>query len=147
MARSPAPSPKQPVHTLSYRVLYGDTDAGGVVYYGTYMRFLELGRTEYLRSVLGITCAELVEQGTVFPVVELQCRYHSPARYDDLLKIETWVDGVTAATIRFGYLISRDGRPVLTGSTVNASVGPGGRPRRLPSTLAQRLQRVLKLEG
>ena len=133
----------------AYRVIYGDTDAGGVVYYGTYMRLLETGRSEYLRQVLGISYAELTEAGLIFPVVELHCRYHAPARYDDLLVISTWIEEITGATIRFSYAIKKEGpspRPLLTGYTINAAVGLDGRPRRLPKELSLMIKRNLHLE-
>ena len=134
------------LHTSAYRVLYGDTDAGGVVYYGAYMRLLELGRTEFLREVVGVSYGELVDQGLIFPVVELRCRYHAPARYDDLLKIDTWIEEVTGATVRFAYTIRRAGLagPLLTGHTINAAVNPSGRPVRIPRDLALRLRGVVR---
>ena len=70
------------------RVLYGDTDSMGVAYYANYLRWFEIGRTELFRRV-GSTYRLLEEQGCFLPVYEAYCRYHNPARYDDIIRIET----------------------------------------------------------
>jgi acyl-CoA thioester hydrolase len=70
------------------RVLYGDTDSMGVAYYANYLRWFEIGRTELFRRV-GSTYRSLEEQGCYLPVYEAYCRYHNPARYDDIIRIET----------------------------------------------------------
>ena len=73
------------------RVYYEDTDAGGVVYHTSYIRFLERARTEWLRS-LGYSQARLVEEiGLVFSVVSLEVKYLLPARLDDLLHVRSTV--------------------------------------------------------
>ncbi len=137
-----------PVHTLSYRVIYADTDAGKVVYYGAYMRLFEMGRAEYLRDLLGKSYSDFLQQGILFPVIELQCRYHRPARYDDLLSISTSVEAITGATIRFGYQITRKAGEelIVTGHTVHAAVSEDGRPRRLPEEISRKLGKTLHLE-
>ena len=72
----------------SYRVIYGDTDQMGVVYYANYLRWFESGRSEILRQI-GLPDSTIESQGFDFPVVEVNCRYTQSARYDDLIKIET----------------------------------------------------------
>ena len=78
-------------HETKIRVCYGDTDKLGVVYYGTYPRFYEIGRTELLRHY-GITYREIEEQGVVCPVRSLHIQYLKPAYYDDLLTVRTMMD-------------------------------------------------------
>ncbi len=135
---------RDPLHSLSYRVLYADTDAGGVVYYGSYFRMFEMGRTEYLRDVLGVSYDALQRDGIIFPVHEAYCRYTSPARYDDLLAIRTSLDGFTKVSLRFHYEITREGegRPIARAFTVHASVDRSGRLLRMPETLIVSLQKV-----
>lgn len=126
------------------RVYWEDTDGGGIVYYGNYLRFLERARTEWLRS-LGFSQRELAEQpGVLFAVVSLNIEYRRPARLDDELVItcEPAVEG--AATIRFAQKIYRSAGTALPKDAllVEASVRVACidvrtlRPKRLPEFLA-----------
>jgi acyl-CoA thioester hydrolase len=113
------------------RVIYGDTDTMGVVYYANYLRFFELGRNEYMRA-RGLTYREVEAQGVQLPVTEARCRYRKPARYDDLLTVETRVARARGARVVFAYSIRDQGGELLAeGETEHAAVGPGGRPQRL----------------
>ena len=130
----------EPVHTTSCRVLYGDTDAAGVVYYANYLRYFERGRTEYMRDLALTSYREIEGQGQVLPVIECYSRYKAPAAYDDLLTIETSLAELKNVSCRFNYRIYRkdgDGsRTMLAkGYTVHASVDRNGRLTRLPPQL------------
>jgi acyl-CoA thioester hydrolase len=92
----------------SYRVIYGDTDKMGVVYYANYLRWFEKGRSELLRQ-FGLPYAEVEQEGLQFPVVEVTCRYQKPARYDDTIIIETQLADISRASLSFSYRIYRDG--------------------------------------
>jgi acyl-CoA thioester hydrolase len=127
------------------RVYWEDTDGGGIVYYGNYLRFLERARTEWLRS-LGFSQRELAEEpGVLFAVVSLNIEYRRPAKLDDELAItcEPAVEG--AATIRFAQQIYRGAAAALTKDAllVEASVRVACvdartlRPKRLPEFLAK----------
>ena len=126
-----------PVHVLPYRVLYGDTDKAGVVYYGAYMRLFEAGRTEYLRDLHGISYAGLEKEGIILPVTEAYCRYKSSARYDELLHIHTAVESRSRVSMKFNYNIlhSSSERLVARGFTVHAAVNRDGKLVRLPEQL------------
>ncbi len=132
----------QPVHSLPYRVLYGDTDKAGVVYYGTYMRLFEAGRTEYLREICGTSYRELEEQGIILPVTEAYCRYKSSARYDELLEIQTAVTKISRVSIRFDYRIvhSGTGKLAAQGFTVHAAVDTSGKLMKLPENIKELLR-------
>lgn len=136
---------RDPVHSLLYRVIYADTDTGGVVYYGSYLRMFEMGRTEYLRDVLGISYDSLQQEGIIFPVHEAYCRYVAPARYNDLLAVRTSLDGFTKVSLRFHYEITRYGeeRPIARGLTIHASVDRSGRLARMPGRLVEAIGKVL----
>ena len=129
------------VHRCRCRVLYGDTDAGGVVYYANYLRYFEQGRTELMRQQI-MTYRELEGQGIIMPVVECQARYKASARYDDLLLIETTVAQVKPVSCRFDYRLLReeDGRLLVHGYTVHAAVDRSGKLVRFPKELLARLQ-------
>ncbi len=76
-------------HSVDYRVYYEDTDAGGVMYHASYIRFCERGRSELLRSA-GLSCANLEdEQGLIFVIRHLDADYHKPARLEDLLTVRS----------------------------------------------------------
>lgn len=120
-----------------HRVIYGDTDAMGIVYYGTWLRFLERGRNEYLRA-RGGNYRQMEASGWRLPVTEVGVRYHLPGRYDDELAIATRIEEVGRVTIRFGYRVTRVGDPQLlvSGFTVHACVeAASGKARRIPPEL------------
>ena len=129
------------VFVLPVRVFYGDTDQMGVVYYANYLRFFEMARNEYMRAA-GCTYARLEAEGVILPVTEVGCRYLRPARYDDLLKLEAWIEELGRVRVRFAYRVLRDGEtePLATGFTVHASVTTRGTMRRLPPTLLRALE-------
>ena len=136
-----------PVHTTSCRVLYGDTDAAGVVYYANYLRYFEKGRTEYMRDLVLTTYREIESQGLLLPVIECYSRYKAPAAYDDLLTIETSLAELKNVSCRFNYRIYRknddESRTLLAkGYTVHASVNREGRLTRLPVHLLERLEEI-----
>jgi len=128
-------------YRIETRVTYGETDAMGIVYYANYLRWFEMGRTELMRS-LGISYKEMEDQGTYLPVSEIFCKYLVPARYDDLLIIETSVGFLKLASIQFVYRILRksDGAELVTGTTLHAFLDKEGRIVRVPGPLKEKLQ-------
>lgn len=126
------------------RVIYGDTDQMGVVYYANYFRFFEFSRSEYFRA-RGGSYAEMERSGFGLPVIEAHCEYKTPARYDDLLLIRVHLEQVRRASLRFGYQILNQERALLaTGHTVHACVGRDGKPTRFPQGVAKLLARDLR---
>ena len=123
-------------NVTSYRVIYGDTDQMGVVYYANYLRWFERGRSEFLRQ-LGIPYAAIESRRAHFPVTEVSCRYFNSARYDDLVMIETRLTSVARATLTFSYRILREKEESLlaVGSTKHACVDGQGRVMRIPRDL------------
>ena len=93
--------------TTEVRVRYAETDQMGIVYYANYLVWFELGRVELLRS-LGLAYSQLErEHECILPVVEAQCRYRSPARYDDVIQIETRPALLRGSVLKFAYRIYR----------------------------------------
>jgi len=128
-----------PFHELSVRVYYEDTDFSGRVYHASYIRFMERGRTEWLRA-LGYEHGVLAgEQGVVFAVRRLEIDYLAPAIIDDLLRIETRVAAVRGATIDFAQIVLRGGQSLATAKILVAALR-GGRPMRIPPELRARLE-------
>lgn len=121
------------------RVIYGDTDRMGVVYYANYLRYFEAGRTEFLRAK-GLSYRDFEETARLLlPVVEAGVAYRLPARYDDLLAVETSLTEVRRASARFGYRVLRGVDLLATGHTVHACVDLEGKIRRMPADLLARM--------
>ncbi len=79
---------------------YADTDQAGIVYYGNYAKFYEIGRTEFIREY-GMTYKELEDMGIIMPVVSMNVKYIKPVLYDELISIETSVEKITGARAVF----------------------------------------------
>ena len=111
------------MHKTEHRVIYADTDAGGVVYYANYLRWFEAGRRELLRS-LDINYNALHKKGILIPVVEAHCSYHKPARYDDVVVVETGLKEIKNKSVKFENKVVRkkDGKVLASGYTVNVFI-------------------------
>jgi acyl-CoA thioester hydrolase len=122
------------------RVIYGDTDQMGVVYYANYLRYFEHARSELIRA-RGGSYRQLESRGLMLPVVEAVCRYRAPARYEDLLLIRTQVRELRRASLTFAYEIRKEGDEsvLCEGSTVHACLGTAGRPVPIPEEIRQLL--------
>ena len=132
-----------PVHLCSCRVLYGDTDAGGVVYNANYLRYFEQGRSSFMRELV-CSYKILEEQGFILPVVESYVRYKAPAQYDDLLTIKTSMQQISPLSWRFNHhvLRSEDNKLLVKGFTVHASVNRQGKLSRLPAEYRDKINKV-----
>lgn len=138
-ARPPAPpARKAKFHEFEVRVTYADTDKMGIIYYANYFRYFEQGRTELLRS-LGVRYRDLeIQRKLFFPVVEADCQYLAPSRYDDLLTVRTWISDIGKASLRFEYeIFDQDlgGRKAAKGFSRHALVNDLWRPARAPEDL------------
>jgi acyl-CoA thioester hydrolase len=122
------------------RVIFGDTDQMGIVYYANYLRFFEGARAAYWRA-LGRSYRDLEAAQVAMPVVEAHCNYKRSAFYEDVLEIETEVDEMRAASLRFAYTVRRrtgsDDVVLADGFTRHAIIGPNGRPRAVPDFMRQ----------
>ena len=128
------------VFRFPLRVYWEDTDAGGVVYYATYLKFLERARSEWLRT-LGVDQAALLrDERLQFVVVEANVRYHRPARFDDELVVTAKLAELRGASVTFAQEVRRDGDAgeLLVSATVRAACldSDSLRPRPLPKILA-----------
>ena len=91
-------------HSVFYRVCYADTDQMGYVYYGNYARFYEIARVETLRNI-GVSYKVLEDAGIGLPVYENYSKYHAPALYDDLLRVDCTLVKMPSVRIEFEYRI------------------------------------------
>lgn len=125
-------------HRLPLRVYYEDTDLAGIVYYANYLKFIERGRSEWLRE-LGVNQAALKQQGRVFAVRRIEADYLRPAKYDDLLTVETALNQISRARIVLDQTVQREDQPLFAARVTIACLDAAGRPVRLPEGLAARL--------
>jgi acyl-CoA thioester hydrolase len=122
------------VYETQLRVRYAETDQMGVVYHSNYIVWFEVGRVEMLRQ-LGFTYSEMEKQDqTHIAVVDVRCRFKTPARYDDLVTLRTRLLNVRESLLHFGYEIVRDqdGALLAEGETIHIVVDSGFKRIALP---------------
>ena len=134
------------VHTLPVRVYYEDTDASGLVYHASHIRFMERGRTELLRT-LGLVQRELLESPTAAPIFfvvrKMDVDFERPGRMDDLLTVETTVTAIGGASVDLDQRVLRDGE-LLVKATVKVVCVEDGRARRLPAQARESFLQALR---
>ncbi len=126
---------------ISFRVRYGETDQMGVVYYGNYAQYLEMGRVEWLRN-LGISYKSMEENGIILPVISLQIKYLKSAVYDDLITVATYLKKKPSVKIEFDYKIYNEAREILIeANTVLVFIDRNTkRPVKCPDYLLERME-------
>lgn len=131
--------------TTKLRVRYAETDQMGVVYYANYFVWCEIGRVEFLRG-LGFDYKTMeAEDGCMLPVVEANCRYKAPARYDDEVAVETRVTGFRQSVIKFGYRMVRAGTGELLAEaeTVHVVVNKEMQKQPMPARYADAIRATM----
>lgn len=125
---------------MQIRVYYEDTDCGNVVYYANYLKYMERSRTELLRDK-GIDLAEYHRNGYLFAVTEANMKYKAPARYNDLLELESKIIELTPVTMLFYTEIKRaaDGVLLVTGEVRVACISTLGKAQRIPREVKEKL--------
>jgi len=122
------------------RVRYADTDAMGIVYYANYLKWFEIGRSELMRD-MGIVYAELETSGYHLPVIEVSCHYLLPARYDEIVVIQTEITGIRRASVRFDYVIRDESKEQILaeGFTLHPFTSREGKIVRAPKHIADKI--------
>ena len=120
------------------RVRYAETDRMGVVYYANYFVWFEVARADLLRT-LGWTYREMEEAGVQLPVIDAQCEYRRPARYDDEIEVRTTGRLASPVRMEFQYEVFVRGQQEVAavGRTVHAAIDRDGRPCRLPARVRE----------
>jgi acyl-CoA thioester hydrolase len=131
------------VNVIQIRVSYADTDQMGMVYYGNYLTYYERGRTELLREV-GLEYRVIEERGFYLPVIYAECNYHAPARYDDLITVETRLSEITAASITCSYKITNGDKILVTGKTKHPFVNKSLKPVRFPQDIREIMEKYIE---
>lgn len=140
------------IHKSTVRVLYGDTDAAGVVYNANFLRYFEIGRTELMRESV-CTYSDIEKMGFILPVTECWARYKAPALYDDLLTIETSISEINRLKCKFNYRILRESpelkRPKLLvkGYSIHVATTKEGKMTRLPEEIIEKMSSFMETES
>lgn len=126
------------INYTEFRARYGETDQMGIVHHSVYPLYFEMGRTELFRQV-GYPYSEMEKLGIIMPLNELKVKYVNPAKYDDLLVVETTVASFSPVKIIFSYrIVDHSGKVYTKGETTLVCVyKESGRPGRLPSDIYQ----------
>lgn len=122
------------VHRFELRVYYEDTDLAGIVYYANYLKFIERARSEWVRG-LGIDQLRMKAEGLVFAVRRVEADYLGPARFDDVLEVETAPEAVTAARIVLSQVVKRAGEVLFEARVTLVALSDTGHPVRLPANI------------
>lgn len=139
---NPAGTVKSGAHVLRLRVYHEDTDYTGVVYHGSYVRFAERGRSDFLRA-LGFDHTTLHETSSAVAlmVYRMEIDYLGAARISDMLEVETRVASLTKTRMEMAQSIRRGNDVLCRMKVVVVAAIPGGRARRLPEALVAALER------
>ena len=121
-------------HDVTLRVRYAETDQMGVVYHANFFLWFEVGRVELIRA-MGMEYKRMeIEDDCHIVVADAHCRYHHPARYDEVLRVRTRIAESKSRVVRFSYEVFREADRTLlaTGETIHVICGRNGRPKLLP---------------
>lgn len=124
--------------SLKIRIYYEDTDCGGVVYYANYLRYFERARTELLREA-GIELSPLSDQGTYFVVTRVGIEYKAPAKYQDILRIETRITNISRTRLTFSHDVFDEKDALVAQSEIVLACVSSGRPIRIPEEILSRI--------
>ena len=123
-------------HTIELCVRYNEVDPMGFVHHSNYLRYFEIGRTELLRASGG-RYRDMEEAGQLVVVVSVDCRYRSPARYDDVIQVKTRIEKVTAGKIIHEDSITRDDTKLVAATVTLAVIDRNGVIQRVPESLIE----------
>ena len=139
----PKINPDDKWHQTDIRIRYKDTDRMGVVYYGNYLTFFEVGRAEYMRS-LGLPYSELEGKGYTLAVTDAAAKYHGNVGYDSLITVRTRISKLTRVQVRFEYhVVDEEDRLLVSGETGHACVNEKMKACRMPEALLASLEQAI----
>ena len=128
-------------HVLPVRVYFEDTDAGGITYHASYIRWCERGRTDFLR-LLGTDSRRMIDgsasvEPAAFVVRRMTCEFLRPSRMDDILEIETRVKAVGGASATLSQSVTCEGHRIFEADVVVVLVAISGKPLRIPASVRE----------
>lgn len=130
-------------HCTNVRVRYAETDKMGFVYYGRYLEWFEVGRTEMLRA-MGLPYSTIESDGLLLPVIEAYCKYRKSATYDEVVQIVSSLAEVPKMKIRINYkILNETGELLAEGYTIHIFLTRDGKPARPPKYFTDLIQKKL----
>ena len=130
------------------RVRFVETDLMGVVHHSNYLRWFEMARVEYLRTA-NVLLPDLIADGILFPITEVQCKYRQSAYFDEMIRVEARLVDFSRAKLCFAYRVVRETDNVLLaeGTTQNVFTDEKGRIIRLPQLYFERIEALRQAEN
>ncbi len=122
------------------RVFYEDTDFSGYVYHANYLKYCERARSDYLR-VIGVDQNVMFAEGQAFVVRKMDCEFLRPAKFEDVLDVETHLVEIGGARFELAQVVKRGGEDIFKARVTVAIIGAGGRPQRIPQEFATKFSR------
>ena len=126
-------------HRIDIRVYYEDTDMAGIVYHANYLKFIERGRSEAVRAAGIDQRAMLESDGLAFAVRDMTLEFLSPARFDDILRVESRVEQLRGASIVMVQEVWRSSQKVFAANVRLAILQKTGKPSKIPAEISQKL--------
>lgn len=130
------------IHETIIRVRLSETDTLGVVYYSNYFVYFDVARIEFLRDI-GIDNEKLKSKGFKFFCLEARCNYLAPLRFDDLIKVKTWIEKIGEKSIVYRHLILKEEKKIAEGYIVDVLVDSEDRPVNIPQEWKEKLSKYL----
>lgn len=131
--------PEAQVFRWDHRVSYAECTVGNHVYHSRYLDMLEVARGVFLRS-LGMSFLGWQDNDTIFPIVSCNLRYKAPARYDDLIAVELWLNQAEGIRLEFVYRVrNQEGALLVEATTMHVCTSLRDKPKRLPKELVTAL--------
>ena len=121
-------------HSYPVRVYYEDTDMAGIVYHANYLRYIERARSDFVRQ-LGQDQNAMREGGVVWVVRRIEADYLAPAKFEDVLSVETWVHDVSGVRLTMDQLVKRDETELFRARVTAVCMSTEGKPLRLPAEI------------
>lgn len=128
--------------STEHRVAFYETDGMGIVHHSNYLRFFENARVIWLETH-DKSYPDWIAMGLHFAVTHAQLDYKQPARFDDMLRVTTWLEWLRGASLAMAYQIECAGVMLVTGRTEHASINDEGRVRRIPKQDRERLGKLV----
>jgi acyl-CoA thioester hydrolase len=122
------------------RVFYEDTDFSGYVYHANYLKYCERARSDYLR-VIGIDQNAMFADGQAFVVRRMDCEFLRPAKFEDVLDVETQLVEMGGARFELAQIVKRGAEQIFKAKVTVAIIGAGGRPQRIPPEFVTKFSR------
>jgi acyl-CoA thioester hydrolase len=126
--------------TYPIRVFYEDTDFSGYVYHANYLKYCERARSDYLR-VIGVDQNAMFAEGQAFVVRRMDCEFLRPAKFEDVLDVETQLIEMSGARFELAQVVKRGAEEIFKAKVTVAIIGAGGRPQRIPPEFVTKFSR------